>query len=154
MTRLITICIVLSLFLSACGSSENSNSKETSITEETSIIEHLTYDSFIEKIWDFENNPDVWTYKGDQPAIIDFYADWCKPCKAIAPYMEEIAIKYEGKLKVYKIDTQTEKKLTKVFEIRGIPAVMFIPVEGQPMKQIGALPKQEYLNKAKELLKQ
>lgn len=153
MSKLIIICSVFLIFLSACGSGENQNSDKISNTEETSLIEHLTYDSFIEKIWDFEKNPDVWTYKGEQPAIIDFYADWCKPCKAIAPYMEEIANKYEGKLKVYKIDTQIEKKLTKVFGIRGIPAVMFIPKEGQPVQQTGALPKQEYLNRAKELIK-
>lgn len=152
MTRLSIISVLFLFILSACGTSENNNQDHLN-TNESSLIEHLTYDSFKDKVWDFEKNPDEWIYKGDQPAIIDFYADWCKPCKIIAPYMEEIATKYEGKLKVYKIDTQTEKKLTKVFGIRGIPAVMFIPVEGQPMRQTGALPKEEYLNKAEELIK-
>lgn len=152
MNRLLTISLLLVILLSACGSSENTNTKYSSSTDETSLIEHLTYNSFKEKVWDFEKNPNEWVYKSDQPAIIDFYADWCKPCKAIAPYMEEIATKYEGIIKVYKIDTQNEKKLTKVFGIRGIPAVMFIPVNGQPMKQIGALPKEEYMNRAKDLI--
>jgi len=154
MTRLFTISLLFLILLSACGSSESNKIKNTSTIEESSLIEHLTYNSFKEKVWDFEKNPDKWIYKGDQPAIIDFYADWCKPCKVIAPYMEEIAKKYEGKIIVYKIDTQNEKQLTKVFGIRGIPAVMFIPVHGQPMKQTGALPKEEYKNRAEELIKQ
>lgn len=153
MNRILTFSLLILIFLNACGPSKKKDTKTATTIDETSLIEHLTYDSFKEKVWDFEKNPDEWIYKGDQAAIIDFYADWCKPCKLIAPYMEEIAKKYEGKIKVYKIDTQNEKKLTKVFGIRGIPAVMFIPIKGKPMQQTGALPKEEYMNRAEELLK-
>jgi len=107
--------------------------------------EYLTYETFIEKVWDFENNPQEWVYKGDVPCVIDFYADWCKPCKMIAPIMDDLASEYDGRVKIYKIDTEKERRLAQVFQIRSIPAVLFSPVEGRPMMQTGALPKDQYI---------
>jgi thioredoxin len=107
--------------------------------------EYLTYDSFLEKVWDFEANPQEWVYEGDVPCVIDFYADWCKPCKIVAPIMDELAIKYEGKVKIYKINVDKEKKLAGVFGIRSIPSVLFAPASGQPKMQAGALPKEQYI---------
>ncbi len=116
--------------------------------------EYLTYETFIEKVWDFESNPEEWNYKGEEPCVIDFYADWCKPCKMVAPIMDEMAEKYDGKVKIYKINTDKEKKLASVFRIRSIPAVLFIPKDGQPMMQTGALPRDSYVEIIdKELLK-
>ena len=84
-------------------------------------------------------------YEGDEPCVIDFYADWCRPCKMVAPIMEDLAKKYNGKVKIYKINVDKEKQLASVFQIRSIPAVLFSPKEGKPMMQVGALPKDTYI---------
>lgn len=133
---------------------EKQNAKLTSGDVESTEgkPEYLTYETFKEKVWNFEDNPQEWVYEGEVPCIIDFYADWCKPCKMIAPIMDELAKEYEGKLKIYKIDTQKERDLARVFQIRSIPAVLFSPVEGQPMMQTGALPKESYVKVIEENL--
>jgi len=97
----------------------------------------LTKETFKEKVWDYEKHPDKWVYEGNEPAIIDFYADWCKPCKMVAPILEEIAKEYDGKLKVYKINTQNERELAAVFQIRSIPTFLFIPTDGKPQMDKG-----------------
>jgi len=123
------------------------------IAEETKIKpEHLTLGTFKEKVFDFENNSE-WNYKGELPAIIDFYADWCGPCKKVAPIMEELAIEYDGKVKIYKIDTEDQKQLDGIFGIRSIPSILFIPKDGQPQMSTGALPKAEFEKMIKEILK-
>jgi len=85
-----------------------------------------------------------WKYAGKLPAIIDFYADWCGPCKMVAPILEELAKEYEGKLFIYKVDTEAEQELAGIFGIRSIPSFLFIPVEGRPMMQGGAFPKNTF----------
>ena len=104
---------------------------------------HLTQESFKELVFDFETTEE-WKYKGSLPAIIDFYADWCGPCKAVAPILEELSDEYEGKLLVYKIDTDKEANLSAMFGIQSIPTLLFIPVEGRPMMQKGAIPKNAF----------
>lgn len=100
----------------------------------------LTTEAFKEKVFDYTVEQE-WKYKGTQPAIIDFYADWCGPCKMVAPILEELAREYEGKLTIYKVDTEQEGELSEIFGIRSIPTFLFIPLEGKPMMQPGALPK-------------
>jgi len=124
--------------------SDNEN-VENKDTQKSGEPEHLTYDSFLEKVWNFEKNPQEWVYEGDVPCVIDFYADWCKPCKMVAPIMEDLAKEYEGKLKVYKINVDKEKKLAQIFQVRSIPSVLFSPKEGRPMMQTGALPRNQYV---------
>ena len=109
-------------------------------------------ESFKEKVFDFEADTE-WNYKGELPAIIDFYADWCGPCRRIAPIMEELAEEYEGKVNIYKIDTEDQKQLAGMFGIRSIPAILFIPMEGQPQMTTGASPKAEFVKKINEILK-
>lgn len=122
-------------------------------SEETlSKPEHLTLETFKEKVFDFEANKE-WKFKGEIPAIIDFYADWCGPCKRVAPIMEELAKEYDGKVKIYKIDTEVERELAGMFGIRSIPSILFIPVEGQPQMTTGALPKENFVQMIKEVLK-
>ena len=116
------------------------------------MAEHLTKDKFIEKVFDFEKNKD-WKYAGDLPSIIDFYADWCGPCKMIAPVLEELSKEYEGKMHVYKINTEEEQELAAAFGIQSIPTLLFIPVEGEPRMAQGALPKEALLNIMKDVLK-
>lgn len=100
----------------------------------------LTTAEFKEKVFNYENSKE-WKYTGTLPAIIDFYADWCGPCKMVAPILEELSKEYGGKLVIYKVDTEVEQELSAVFGIQSIPTMLFIPTEGQPMMQPGALPK-------------
>lgn len=109
-----------------------------------SKVQHLTYKEFLKKVWDFEKSPNTFVYKGKLPAIVDFYADWCGPCRRVAPIMEKLAEEYDGKLLIYKVNTQNEAGLANAFQIRSIPTVLFIPMEGQPMMQVGALPEEGY----------
>ena len=109
-----------------------------------SKVQHLTYKEFLKKVWDFEKSPNTFVYKGKLPAIVDFYADWCGPCRRVAPIMEKLAEEYDGKLLIYKVNTQNETGLANAFQIRSIPMVLFIPMEGQPMMQVGALPEEGY----------
>jgi thioredoxin 1 len=100
----------------------------------------LTTEDFKSKVFNYVTDKE-WNYKGTLPAIIDFYADWCGPCKMVAPILEELANDYEGKIVIYKVDTEAEQELSAVFGIRSIPSFLFIPSTGLPMMQPGALPK-------------
>ena len=100
----------------------------------------LTTAEFKKRIFDYTANQE-WKYIGPIPAIIDFYADWCGPCKMVAPILEELSKQYDGKVLIYKVDTDAEEELAAIFNIRSIPSFLFIPQEGQPMMQAGALPK-------------
>ncbi|MCX7836113.1 MAG: thioredoxin [bacterium] len=108
------------------------------------MVNHLTAEDFKTKIFDYENEQD-WKYLGEKPAIIDFYADWCGPCKMVAPILEELSNQYEGKLDIYKVDTEQEQLLAAIFGIRSIPSILFIPIDKMPMMQVGALPKQAFI---------
>ena len=113
----------------------------------------LTAAKFKSDIFDYTTEKE-WNYKGERPAIIDFYADWCGPCKMVAPILEDLSIEYDNKVDIYKVDTEVEQELSSVFGIRSIPSILFIPMDGQPMMQPGALPKnalQDIIEK--ELLK-
>ncbi|MEI6387550.1 MAG: thioredoxin [Spirochaetota bacterium] len=106
------------------------------------MSEHLTLETFKTKVFNFEANKD-WKYEGDLPALIDFYADWCGPCKMIAPVLEELSTKYAGKLHVYKVNTEEQPQLAGMFEVTSIPTLYFVPMEGAPRFIQGALPKKE-----------
>ncbi len=112
--------------------------------------EFLNKETFKEKVFDYENNTE-WNYKGDKPAIIDFYADWCGPCKMIAPIMDELSAEYEGLVDIYKIDTEKEQELAAMFQIRSIPSVLFIPVNDKPRMAVGAMPKEGYISAIKDV---
>jgi thioredoxin len=114
-------------------------------------MEYLTKESFKEKVFDYENEKE-WKYKGTLPCIIDFYADWCGPCKMVAPIMEELSTEYEGKVEVYKVDTEAEQELAAVFGIKSIPSILFVPVNDKPQMAAGALPKQSFVQAINEIL--
>ncbi len=109
-------------------------------------MEHLTKETFHEKVFNYEVNKD-WKFEGDLPCIIDFYADWCQPCKIVSPILEELSKEYDGKINIYKVNTEEQTELAGAFGIRSIPSLLFCPKEGQPQMAMGALPK-ESLEKA------
>lgn len=107
-------------------------------------MEQLTKATFQQKIFDYEKNTE-WNFAGRLPAIVDFYADWCGPCKMVAPILKELADEYKGKVDIYKVDTEQEQELAGVFGIRSIPSILFIPKTGKPQMAMGALPKEAFI---------
>jgi len=114
-------------------------------------LEHLTNETFKEKVFNYETSKE-WKFEGKTPAIIDFYADWCGPCKTIAPILEELKDEYGDKLDIYKVNTEEQRELSSVFGIQSIPSLLFIPKEGQPQMAMGALPKETFKQAISEVL--
>jgi thioredoxin 1 len=114
-------------------------------------MEHLTKETFKQKVFNFDDNQD-WKFEGDLPCLIDFYADWCQPCKMIAPILEELADEYEGKINIYKVNTEEQQELAGMFGIRSIPSLLFCPKEGQPQMAMGALPKKSFIKAIDDIL--
>jgi thioredoxin 1 len=115
------------------------------------MLEHLTLETFKEKVFNFEVNKE-WKFEGSKPCMIDFYADWCGPCKMVAPILEELATEYAGKLDIYKVDTEDQRELAAVFGIQSIPSILFVPAAGQPQMAMGALPKDTFKKAFKDVL--
>ena len=115
------------------------------------MVKNLTKEGFLSEIFNFEKSTE-WKYEGTKPCIIDFYADWCAPCKATTPILDELAKEFEGKLDVYKVDTEAEQELAAVFGIRSIPTFLLVPLGGQPQMVVGAMPKDSFVKAIKEVL--
>ena len=130
----------------------NKTEINTTKTEKTMTTVKLTKEMFLEKVANYEANPNDWKYLGDVPCIIDFYADWCGPCKAVAPVLEELAAEYDGKIIIYKVDTEVEQDLAGAFGVRSIPTLLFCPMEGAPQVARGALPKESFKEAIKDIL--
>jgi len=116
------------------------------------MTQNLTKQDFLSKVFDYEKQQE-WKYQGDLPAIIDFYADWCGPCKMVAPVLEELSKEYEGKIHIYKVNTEHEQELAGAFGIRSIPSMLFIPMNDKPQMAVGALPKQSIEEAMQDVLK-
>ena len=116
------------------------------------MVENLTSETFKEKIFNYDKNKD-WKFEGNLPAMIDFYADWCQPCKMVAPIIEELAKEYEGKVDIYKVDTEEQRELATVFGIQSIPSILFIPVNEQPRMSMGAMTKDSFEKVFHDILK-
>ena len=114
-------------------------------------MEYLTKETFLEKVFDYEKNQE-WKFEGSLPCLIDFYADWCGPCKMVAPILEELSKEFEGKINIYKVNTEVEQELAAAFGIRSIPSLLFCPKEGKPQMAMGALPKQAMTDAINEVL--
>jgi len=133
------------------ANSETNTKLFHSYKNKTMALEHLTKQTFIDKVFNFEVNKD-WKFEGDLPCIIDFYADWCGPCKMVAPILEELSKEFSGKINIYKIDTEAEQDLAGAFGIRSIPSILFCPKEGQPQMAVGALPKDSMKQAIQDIL--
>ena len=114
-------------------------------------LEFLTKDTFKSKVFDFEKNTE-WKYEGTVPCLIDFYADWCQPCKMVSPILEELQKEYGDKIVIYKIDTEDQQELAAMFGIKSIPSLLFVPTEGQPQMAVGALPKETFIKAIEDVL--
>jgi len=118
-------------------------------------MEHLTMESFREKICDCGldgSGSAEWKYKGDIPSVIDFYADWCGPCRMVSPILEQLAEEYKGRINIYKVNTESEPQLAAAFAVTSIPSLLFVPVEGRPQMSTGALPKNEFKRLFRDVL--
>lgn len=129
------IFIILAVAVLSIGISYANNNGEKTV--------HLTKAEFLKKVVDYENNVNEWKYLGDKPAIIDFYADWCGPCKRLSPILEEIAAEYEGEVIIYKVNVDDERDIATAFGIRSLPTLFFVPKQGNPSVVEGFLPKEE-----------
>lgn len=163
MKKNLFIAVSVFLLLAACNntaktsSSDAENSQPTTTdntlkTENMSKTIHLTRADFLSKVANYEENPDKWVYLGDKPCIIDFYADWCGPCKMVAPILDELAEEYDGQIYIYKVDTEAEQQLSADFGIRSIPTILFCPMGEAPQMAQGALPKDAFKQAIEEVL--
>jgi thioredoxin 1 len=114
-------------------------------------VEFLNEESFKAKVFNYEINKE-WKFEGDKPCMIDFYADWCGPCKMVAPILDQLQEEYKGAINIYKIDTEAERNLSAMFGIQSIPSLLFVPMEGQPQMSVGALPKDSFIKAISEVL--
>jgi len=141
--------ILIAMMILATAFTVNAQDKK-----DDSKVKHLTYNEFLHKIWDFEDDPTNFKYRGKLPAVVDFYADWCGPCRRVSPIMERLAEEFEGQLVVYKVNTDQERDLATVFQVKSIPMVLFIPMEGQPLIHVGAMQERDYRKIVEEKLLQ
>lgn len=159
--KLLTVALASTFVLTACTNSGNSrlsaqtnNKKQETKLNKKNMAKtiQLTKEDFLTKVANYEKNPEKWEYLGDKPAIIDFYADWCGPCKMVAPILEELAAEYDGEIYIYKVDTEAEQELAAAFGIRSIPSLLFVPMGEAPQMAQGALPKDAFKQAIDEVL--
>ncbi len=144
--------MIAALFSTSCTSAKQKQQTTNKQEAKKMNTTELTLSEFKNKVMDFEKDPDNWNYKGDKPAIIDFYATWCGPCKATAPILDSLAEEYKDKIIVYKVDVDKEQELASMFGIRSIPSLLFIPMQGDPKMQVGAMGRMDLENAIKNTL--
>jgi thioredoxin len=151
MNRVLYTGLFLLLLLSDCNSQRNSRRDDSGPTNGKGIAIYLTEKTFKEKVFNYDTNKE-WKYEGAKPAIIDFYADWCAPCRELSPRLEEVVKGYGGKVILYKIDTQKESKLTETLGVSALPTLLYIPLEGKPQVRMGLVPKESIKQAINDIL--
>ena len=152
------LAFLTAMSFNACSSTparggENADSKQSAIDQSgNGKVVHLTQDIFRQVVWDYKKNQADWTFEGDIPVIVDFYADWCRPCRALAPTMDELALEFKGKIRIYKINTDENRELSGLMGISSIPALLFVPKSGKPSFSLGALPKEKLKQMIQDVL--
>ena len=144
----LSFLFLAALSIQACNNSSGNPEKNLS---EGAVIK-INTEEFQKLVWDYKKNSKEWTFAGDQPVIIDFYADWCRPCKMIAPILEELALEYKGKIRIYKVNTDEQRELAALFNISSIPAVLYVPKTGKPQMAVGAQQKANYVEMINSVL--
>jgi thioredoxin 1 len=147
--------IAFSLFVlvfSSCNSVGGNKNEGTSTEFVEGTVTRMNTEMFKKLVWDFQKNPAEFVFTGDQPVVIDFYADWCRPCKMVAPIMEELAREYQGKVRIYKVNTDEEGELSRLFNIRSIPAILYVPKNGKPQMSVGLSGKDTYVKTIQDVL--
>lgn len=152
MKKIILAAAMMSLVVSSCNGKQKETEKATNKTENKMKTIHLSKSDFLTKVANYETTPNEWKYLGDKPAIVDFYASWCGPCKTIAPIFEELAAEYGDQIYIYKVDTEEEQELAAAFGIRSIPTLLFIPMDGEPQMAQGAMPKASFKEAIEKVL--
>jgi len=153
MSRILIVLVVLvSLFSCQTGVSESGGETNKEVVE-SGAIAVLDANAFKEKVFDFENEA-AWKFKGERPCVIDFYADWCAPCRRMQPVLNELAIEYDGKIDIYKVNVDKEKNLSMAFGVSSIPAFIFCPKEGAPFGAAGMMSKEDFKVQLDTLLAQ
>ncbi|WP_299579206.1 thioredoxin domain-containing protein [uncultured Sunxiuqinia sp.] len=145
MKKLFAVIALAAVTTVGCASGNGKTNDPISNTPSTTISQDkeeggtslISKDEFLKQVWNYEESPEEWKFLGEKPVIIDFYADWCGPCRIASPILEEVSNEFAGKVKVYKVDTQKERELAGVFGIQSIPAFLYIPVEGKPVMMAG-----------------
>jgi thioredoxin 1 len=150
MKRKVLLSLFISSFFFFTCKSGNRNTSESEKVGNTAVIQ-LTNDAFKKMVFNYELDKE-WKYEGSKPLIIDFYADWCEPCRNLSPIVEEVAKEYEGKIIVYKVDTDKELILSQSLGISGLPTLLFIPAHGSPQMSTGAIPKESLIQAINEVL--
>lgn len=148
--KTLTIALAAMMLFAACGNAGAQNDKKKDNAPKS--VKELNAESFTEKVFDM-NSEDL-VFLGDRPAIVDFTASWCGPCQRIAPVLEELAKEYEGQIVIYKVDVDKEKGLAQAFNVSSIPAVLYIPLEGEPVMTVGARGKERFKEEIGRLLLQ
>jgi len=151
MHKLLFYSMLLAITTLSCSAKKDSPKNNNQQTNKMGTIQ-LTKADFLAKVMDFEKNPQTWVFKGDKPCIIDFYADWCGPCKMLSPIMEELSHEYAGKVDFYKVNTEQQQELAAAFGIQSIPSILFCPMGDKPQMAQGALPKETLKQAINELL--
>lgn len=152
MKKIILAAAMMTLVVSSCNGKQKETEKATNKTENKMKTIHLSKSDFLTKVANYETTPNEWKYLGDKPAIVDFYASWCGPCKTIAPTLEELAAEYGDQIYIYKVDTEEEQELAAAFGIRSIPTLLFIPMDGEPQMAQGAMPKASFKEAIEKVL--
>lgn len=146
------LMVAVTLLLVSCTTSAKPEKNETQNTTAQGEVIALNKADFLSKVYNYEKNQTQWVYEGNKPCIIDFYADWCGPCKKVAPILKELAAQYKEQIIIYKVNVDKEKELAQAFGIQSIPTILFIPINGKPQLAQGALPKEEFVNQIETFL--